>query len=88
VAREIEKAGIPTVIITSVPEVAKMVGVPRIVRGFGIPFPTGNPFLKREEEKAIRRAIIEKALESLQIAPTKPTVFWPNFGSVVGNIFE
>lgn len=65
-----------------------MVGVPRIVRGYGIPFPTGNPFLKPEEEKRIRRAIIDKALEALQTTPTKPTVFWPNWGNTVGQVIE
>lgn len=75
-------------IVTSVPKVAQMVGELRIVRGYGIPFPMGNPWLKPEEEKAIRRAILEKCLEALQTEPTTPTVFWPNFGNTVGSVTE
>ena len=65
--------------VTSVAPIAKMVGVPRIVRGSGIPHPIGDPRLTPEQEKALRRVIMEKSLEVLQVEPTEPTEFLPIF---------
>jgi len=45
--------------------VASMVGSIRIIRGAGIVHPVGNPGLDAKTEKALRRAIVEKALEAL-----------------------
>ena len=46
--------------------VALMVGSNRIIPGSGIVHPVGNADLDPEAEKALRRAIVEKALEALQ----------------------
>ena len=37
----------------------------RIVPAIAIPHPLGNPALDQEEEKKLRRGIVEKALEAL-----------------------
>ena len=71
--------------VTSFPDIAETNGVIRIVRGFGITWPTGNPYLAFEEETAMRRAIVLRCLDALQATPTKPTVFWPNFGNCIGD---
>lgn len=55
--------------------IARRVGAPRIVPTRGIPFPTGDPALSPEEERAWRRALVERALEALTTAVAGPTVF-------------
>jgi glycine reductase len=62
----LEKAGIPTVQITSAVAVAKMVGANRVVLGNGIVHVVGDANMSTAEEKRIRRSLVEKALESLQ----------------------
>jgi len=72
----IERLGIPVVQITAVPNVAQMAGVNRILRGQTVPCVVGNSALNKEQEKALRRKIIEKALEILQMeAPGPNTLF-------------
>lgn len=61
-----EKAGIPTVQITSALPVAKMIGANRLVLGNGIVHVVGDASLLPEDEKKLRRQLIEKALEALQ----------------------
>ena len=60
--KEIERAGIPVVHICTVTPISLTVGANRIV---AIPHPLGNPALDKEEEKKLRRGIVEKALEAL-----------------------
>ena len=75
-AKNIEKLGIPVVQITAVTNVAQMVGVSRILRGQTVPCVVGNSVLNKEQEKALRRKIILRALEMLQMeAPGSQTVF-------------
>jgi len=62
----LEKAGIPTVQITSALPVAKMVGANRLVLGNGIVHVVGDANLDLEEEKKVRRRLVEKALEALR----------------------
>lgn len=47
-------------------DIAKSVGAPRILRGFAITCPVGNPTIGNyEDEKNSRRIYVEKALELL-----------------------
>lgn len=84
-AREIEAGGIPIVVVSSWPGISENNGIYRTVRGYGITHPMSTPFLTPEEETAQRRAILEAALDALQQTPTKPTVWWPNFGNCIGS---
>ena len=43
-----------------------MVGTSRLIRGYSITSPLGDPHLDPEKEKAMRRKYIEKAFEMLQ----------------------
>jgi glycine reductase len=52
--------------ITSALPVAKMIGANRIVLGNGIVHVVGDASASPEEEKKIRRQLIEKALAALQ----------------------
>ena len=55
--------------------VAVMVGANRIVPAAGIIHPLGNAELSPEDEKALRRRIVERALVALQTEVREPTVF-------------
>jgi glycine/betaine/sarcosine/D-proline reductase family selenoprotein B len=67
-AKEIERAGIPTVYVTSLPTVATMIGANRIIRGPAITHPFG---LDADE----RRRIVERALELLETEVEANTVW-------------
>jgi len=60
--------------ITAIPNIAKMVGVNRIVQGQAVPNVLGDPALTKEQEKDLRRQYILKALELLQKEVDGPTV--------------
>ena len=55
--------------------VAVMVGANRIVPAAGIIHPTGNAELSADEEKTLRRRIVEQALRALEADVAQPTVF-------------
>jgi glycine reductase len=55
--------------------IAVMVGANRIVPAAGIIHPLGNADLSPEDEKALRRRIVEQALQALKTEVAKPTVF-------------
>jgi len=77
--KEIERAGIPVVHICTVTPISLTVGANRIVPAIAIPHPLGNPALSHAEEKALRRKIVEKALEALQTEIEEQTVFERNY---------
>jgi glycine reductase len=70
-----ERAGIPTAQISSIMPVALMVGSNRIVNGKKIVNPLGDADLEPDDEKSLRRAIIEKALMALQTDIKEQTLF-------------
>jgi glycine reductase len=55
--------------------VAVMVGANRIVPAAGIIHPLGNADLSAEDERALRRRIVESALRALSTEVVQPTVF-------------
>jgi len=73
--KELERAGLPTVHICTIVPISKTVGANRIVPAVAIPHPLGKPELSKEDEKALRRKILEKALEALQTDIDTQTVF-------------
>jgi glycine reductase len=52
--------------ITSAVPIAKMVGSNRVVLGHGIIHVTGDASLSSEEEKELRRKLVQEALKALQ----------------------
>ena len=74
-AKEIERAGIPTVHICTVVPISKTVGANRIVPAIAIPHPLGNPAKSEDEEKRLRRSLLEKALRALETKIEEQTVF-------------
>lgn len=73
--KEIERAGIPVVHICTVTPISMTVGANRIVPAVAIPHPLGNPALDKEEEKKLRRQIVEKALKALATEVDGQTIF-------------
>ena len=73
--KEIERAGIPVVHICTITPISMTVGANRIVPAIAIPHPLGNPALTLEEERAIRRNILETALRALSTEVTEQTIF-------------
>ena len=55
--------------------VAVMIGANRIVPAAGIIHPLGNADLSPADEKALRRRIVERALQALKTEVMQPTVF-------------
>ena len=60
-ARWIEAAGIPTVVVTMMPDVAEALGAPRTV---GVEFPFGHPF-GMPHDRVMQRRVLETALRVL-----------------------
>lgn len=73
--KEIERAGMPVVHICTVVPISLTVGANRIVPAVAIPYPLGNIKLPKEEEKVLRRKIVEKALKALTTEVSEQTVF-------------
>ncbi len=55
--------------------IALRVGAPRIVPTRGIPYPTGDPDLGPEQERAWRRQLLQRALHAVATPVSEPTVF-------------
>lgn len=73
--KEIERAGIPVVHMCTVTPISMTVGANRIVPTIAIPHPLGNPKLDPEEEKELRRKLVEKALKALTTEVEEQTIF-------------
>lgn len=61
--------------IVSIVPISKTVGANRIVPAIAIPHPLGKPDLSPEEEKYVRRRLVETALKALQTPVETQTVF-------------
>ena len=73
--KEIERAGIPVVHMCTVTPSSMTVGANRIVPTIASPHPLGNPALPPEEEKALRRKLVSRALEALTTEVEDQTIF-------------
>lgn len=70
-----EMVNVPVVHICTVVPISLTVGANRIDPAVAIPHPLGNPQLNPREEFALRRGIVEKALEALSTEIEQQTVF-------------
>ena len=73
--KELERAGLPTVHVCSIVPISRTVGANRIVPSVAIPHPLGDPEKSPEQEKALRRELVERALHALQTDISEQTVF-------------
>jgi betaine reductase len=65
-AKEFERAGIPTALISTIVPLAESIGPNRIIAGRAVTHPLGDPSLSRDQEKEFRRRLLRKALDVLQ----------------------
>jgi glycine reductase len=70
-----EVVDVPVVHVCTVVPISLTVGANRIDPAVAIPYPLGNPQLNQEEEFALRRSIVEKALRALTTDISEQTVF-------------
>jgi glycine reductase len=73
--KELERAGLPVVHVCTVTPISLTVGANWIVPAIAIPHPLGNPALDMDEEKKLRRKLVEKALVALQTEVDGQKVF-------------
>jgi betaine reductase len=76
--KEIERAGIPAVLVTALIPTAKTIHANRIVQGIAITNPLGDPSVSPLEEKELRKKIVASALEALEKNPEKDGVQEPS----------
>jgi len=72
--KEIERK-LPVVHVCTIVPISQTVGANRIVPAVAIPHPFGDPSRTPEEEKTIRKRLVEKALRALQTEIQEQTVF-------------
>jgi glycine/betaine/sarcosine/D-proline reductase family selenoprotein B len=63
------------VFVTALPTIAQMVGANRIIHGISIAHPTGDPSLSVGVEAALRRRIVQRALQMLATEVDAGTVW-------------
>jgi len=66
---------LPTAHICSIVPISKTVGANRIIPSVAIPHPLGDPDKSPAEEKAIRRRLVEMALQALETEIAEQRVF-------------
>jgi betaine reductase len=74
-SKEIERVGIPVVVISALPPLALQAGANRVIQGVKIEHVCGDPALPPEADRALRRDLVERALQALQTPVARPTVF-------------
>ena len=72
--KEIERK-LPVVHICTIVPISLTVGANRIVPAIAIPYPLGDPTKSAEEQKEIRRHLVEKSLKALETEIEDQTVF-------------
>lgn len=70
-----EVVDVPAVHVCTVVPISLTVGANRIAPAVAIPHPLGNPHLTPQEEKMLRRRIVENALQALSTEVQEQTVF-------------
>lgn len=73
--KEIERYGIPIIHMATITTISQSVGANRIVPTVAIPYPVGNPTLAPEDEYALRREMVERAVNALATEVTESTQF-------------
>ena len=73
--KEIERYGIPIVHMATITTISESVGANRIVPTVAIPHPVGNPNLNAEDEHALRKELVKRALDALATEITEITHF-------------
>lgn len=72
---ELERAGLPTAMISALAPVALELGANRVVRGVKIPHPCGDPTLDPARDRTLRTSIVRGALRALATPLDKASLF-------------
>jgi len=73
--KAIERNGLPAVHVCTIVPISLTVGANRILPAVAIPYPTGDPNLKPEDELQLRKKMLLKAVEALATEVTEQTTF-------------
>lgn len=73
--KEIERTGIPVVMMANLLPIATTVGANRMVPTISIPYPLGDPSTPSEEQWKLRYHRVGVALDALQTAVQEQTIF-------------
>ncbi len=84
IAREIERLGIPTALITAMTMMAQQTGANHIVSGTKIPHPCGDPNLSAEDDLKLRKEILKTALKLLETKTEGQTTVVPDIEFMTG----
>lgn len=60
---------------SAIPTIPVSAGVPRVIHGRAVPYLLGDPSLPAEREYTLRERLTAKALATLTMEVTEPTVF-------------
>jgi glycine/betaine/sarcosine/D-proline reductase family selenoprotein B len=60
---------------SAIPTIPVSAGVSRVIHGKAVPYLLGDPTLSPEREDALRERLTAKALATLTMEVTQPTVF-------------
>jgi hypothetical protein len=60
---------------SAIPTIPVAAGVPRVIHGKAVPYLLGDPALPGDREYALREALTARALATLTMDVTEPTVF-------------
>ena len=72
---EIDKAGIPVVIITAMTPIAHVIGCNRIIQGVTINNPCSDIALPPEQQRKLEEKFIQRALKALSTGVSTQTFF-------------
>ena len=72
---ELERAGLPTAMISALGPVALELGANRVIRGVKIPHPCGDPTLDPARDHALRVGLVRGALRALATRLERATIF-------------
>ena len=67
-------------VISALPPLALQAGANRVVQGVRIEHVCGDPSQTPELDRRLRRRLVERGLEVLQVAVSGPTLFHPGGG--------
>ena len=76
-AKELERNGIPTAVLTALPMIPLAVGASRVVKGQRVEHVCGNPLLSEELDRELQMRIVRTALRAIQTEVGGPTLFDP-----------
>jgi hypothetical protein len=62
-------------VCSAIPTIPVSAGVPRVIHGKAVPYLLGDPTLPVEREYALRERLTARALATLTMEVTGPTVF-------------